>query len=155
MTETALQRLKAAGWTSGRKVDITPIEEAYADAEMEIPPKLREFFEEFGFLSIEYDIHRSESRTEHESHWVDPRFDFHNYGKEDFEHLFDDYGVFGSAYPVGSAFRGNMTIYYHDDGNFYVYMACCGPLIRCGHSVESFLDGLLGDSDQDWEYLDE
>ena len=153
MTELTLQRLKAAGWTSGRKVDITPIEEAYADAEMEIPPKLREFFEEFGFLSIEYDIHRSESRTEHESHWVDPRFDFHNYGKDDFEHLFDDYGVFGSAYPVGSAFRGNMTIYYHEDGNFYLNMEG-GPLIRCGNTAGSFLDGLIGGEHNSlWKYM--
>ena len=45
--------------------------------------------------------------------------------------MFDIYEIYGTAYPIGSAFRDNMTIYYHDDGNFYVYMAG-GPLIRCG-----------------------
>lgn len=44
MTELTLQRLKAAGWTPSRKVDITPIEKAYAEAGMVIPEKLREFF---------------------------------------------------------------------------------------------------------------
>ena len=43
MTELTLQRLKAAGWTPGRKVDISPIEKAYADAGMVMPEKLREF----------------------------------------------------------------------------------------------------------------
>ena len=56
MTELTLQRLKAAGWTPSRKVDITPIEKAYAEAEMVIPEKLREFFSEFGFLKIIYDM---------------------------------------------------------------------------------------------------
>ncbi len=34
MTELTLLRLKAAGWTPGRKGDITPIEEACVDAGM-------------------------------------------------------------------------------------------------------------------------
>ena len=114
MTELTLQRLKAAGWTPGRKVDITPIEEAFAKAGMQIPDKLRDFF----------------------------------------EHFFDDYGIYGTAYPVGSACRNNMTIYYHDDGNFYLFMSP-DPLIRCGNTAEGFLDGLIGDGGQDWEYMDD
>ncbi|MBQ1727986.1 MAG: SUKH-3 domain-containing protein [Treponema sp.] len=110
MTELTLQRLKAAGWTPGRKVGITPIEEAFAKAGMQIPDKLRDFF--------------------------------------------DDYGIYGTAYPVGSACRNNMTIYYHDDGNFYLFMSP-DPLIRCGNTAEGFLDGLIGDGGQDWEYMDD
>ncbi|MBQ4024864.1 MAG: SUKH-3 domain-containing protein [Treponema sp.] len=150
MTELTLQRLKAAGWTPGRKVDITPIEEAFAKAGMQIPDKLRDFFEEFGFLSIEYDI----KHIKNESHYFNPCFDFYNYDKEFFEHFFDDDGIYGTAYPVSSACRNNMTIYYHDDGNFYLFMSP-DPLIRCGNTAEGFLDGLIGDGGQDWEYMDD
>ena len=60
MTELTLQRLTSAGWTPDRKVDISPIEKAYADAGMVLPEKLREFFTEFGFLTIRYDIQHTE-----------------------------------------------------------------------------------------------
>ena len=151
LTELAIQRLKEAGWTPGREVDISKIEEAYAKAGMVIPEPLRAFFKEFGFLGISYDI----QHIEMESHYFSPLFDFYNYEREDFEHLFEvAYEIYGTVYPVGSACRGNMTIYYHDDGCFYLYMGG-GPLIRCGHSVESFLNGLFGGEAQDWKSLDE
>ena len=98
MTELTLQRLKASGWTPGRKVDISPIEKAYAEAGMVLPKKLREFFTEFGFLTIRYDI----QHTELERHTLNPVSDFRNYSKEDFEHLFDDYEVFGMPIPLDS-----------------------------------------------------
>ena len=37
MNDIALKRLYEAGWTPDRKVDITPIEEAYASEKMVIP----------------------------------------------------------------------------------------------------------------------
>ena len=77
-----------------------------------------------------------------------------NYSKEDFEHLFDDYEVFGTAYPVGFAYRGNMSIYYHDDGNFYIFMEP-NPLYRCGKTAESLLNGLFGGDKSEWVDLDE
>ena len=39
--------------------------------------------------------------------------------------MFDDYEIYGMAYPAGFAYRGNMSIYYHDDGN------CCLPGTGC------------------------
>ena len=45
MNNIALQRLYDAGWTPDRKVDITPIEEAYASENMVIPDRLRDTFE--------------------------------------------------------------------------------------------------------------
>ena len=150
MTELTLQRLTSAGWTPGRKVDISPIAKAYAETGMVMPEKLREFFTEFGFLTIRYDI----QHTELERHTLNPISDFLNYSKEDFEHLFDDYEVFGTAYPVGFAYRGNMTIYYHDDGNFYIFMEP-NPLYRCGKTAESLLNGLFGGDKSGWVDLDE
>jgi len=151
MTELTLQRLKAAGWTPGRKVDITPIEDAFAKAGMQIPDKLREFFEEFGFLTFSWG--KKENMTD-ERHVIDPRMELQYLSKKQFEHCFEDYGIYGTAYPVGSAYRDNMDILYHDDGNFYLFMSP-DPLIRCGNTAEGFLDGLIGDGGQDWEYMDD
>lgn len=151
MTELTLQRLKAAGWAPGRKADISPIEKAYAEAGMVIPEKLREFFSEFGFLKIIYNI----NHTEPECHSLNPVVDFMNYTKEEFEHLFDDYyDIYGTAYPVGFAYRNNMTIYYHDDGNFYVYMEP-NPLYRCGKTAENLFDGLFGGDKNAWVLIGE
>ena len=151
MNETALERLKAAGWALGRKVDITPIEEAYADAEMEISPKLREFFEEFGLLGIEYEEEFGGSVCR-ESHLIDPRVDFLNYNKEDYKRLLLPYGVSGAVYPVGFAYRGNMKIYYHEDGGFYLGMEG-GSLFYCGDTAESLFNGLIGGDRSEWDCL--
>ena len=150
MTELALQHLKAAGWTPGRKVDITPIEEAYAEVGMEIPPKLREFFEEFGLLGIEYD---RGPNCGTENHHLDPRVDFLNYEKEDYENFFGVWGVPGAVYPVGFACRGNMKIYYHENGSFYLFMEG-GPLYFCGNTADSLFDGLVGNDKSEWRRLD-
>ena len=146
MNDIALKRLYEAGWTPDRKVDITPIEEAYASENMVIPDRLREFFISYGFLVVKYDI----QHTEPERHSINPIADFKNYSKEDFAHLLDDYEIYGMAYPVGFAYRGNMSIYYHDDGNFYVYMEG-GPLFRAG-SGEDLIAALCGDreSNDSW-----
>ena len=150
MNDLALQRLTAAGWTPDRRVDYSSIENAYAKAGMTIPDKLKSFFSSFAFIHIEYDI----QHIEQESHYFDPSFDFHNYNKADYMHLFDDYGINGMAYPVGSAYRGNMTIYYHDNGHFYLYMEC-SSLIQTGDTVESLLNGLIGNDDHDWVNIDD
>ena len=151
MTELTLQRLKSSGWTPGRKVDITPIEEAYADAGMQIPDKLREFFEEFGLLGIEYEEKFSSSVCR-ESHLIDPRVDFLNYNKEDYKRLLLPYGAPGAVFPVGFAHRGNMKIYYHENGSFYLFMEG-GPLYYCGDTADSLFDGLIGSDDSGWECL--
>ena len=151
MTELALQRLKAAGWTSGRKADISQIEEAYAEAGMQIPDKLREFFEEFGFLRLTFDIRH----TEPERHTPDTRRLFLNYpNAASLADLFADYGIFGTAYPVGFAFRGNMELFFHDDGNFYLYMPCC-QLVRERKSGADLVAALCGDeaAKSAWERL--
>ena len=151
MTELALQRLKAAGWTPGRKVDITPIEDAYADAGMQIPDKLREFFEEFGLLGIRYEEKYSDF-VKKEGHYINPCVDFLNYGKVDYSHLLAPYGAPGAVFPVGFAHRGNMKIYYHENGSFYLFMEG-GPLYYCGDTAESLFNGLIGGDRSEWNCL--
>ena len=138
----------ASPWT--KTPNITPARHTLGSAWNLRCEKLREFFTEFAFLTIRYDI----QHTELERHSLNPVSDFLNYSKEDFEHLFDDYEVFGTVYPVGFAYRGNMTIYYHDDGNFYIFMEP-NPLYRCGKTADSLLNGLFGGDKNEWVDFDE
>ena len=66
--------------------------------------------------------------------------------------MFDYFEITGMAYPVGSACRDYMTIYFHDNGYFYLYMGG-GPLIQAGNTVDYFLDGLIGDDDHEWSNI--
>ena len=100
---------------------------------MTIPAKLRDFFVEFGYLSISYKTRDGVS----EYYSIDPRMDFCNWNKDDFQDFFIDYDITGMAYPVGFACRDNLTVYYHDDGHFYLYLSG-GPLHRCRQSGEFF-----------------
>ena len=111
-----------------------------------IPDTLKAFFQAFGFLKIQYYDKR---RDCHEMHRFSPSVEFQ---KKQYAHLLDSYGIPGMAYPVGSAFRENMDIYFHKNGNFYLFMGG-GPVIQAGDSVDSFLDGLLGEEEQSWIYL--
>ena len=147
MNDLALERLHKAGWTTDRKVDISRIVNRYAKAGIDLPGSLREFFTSFGFLELDYVDERGNS----EHHSINPHF---GYSKSQLAHVLEWYNVNGMAYPVGSAFRDNMDILYHDDGNFYLFMGG-GPVIRCGNSVESFFNGLIGEDNQNWENLDD
>ena len=150
MNDLALQRLTAAGWSPERNVDITPIERDYAEAGMQIPEQLQSFFSSYGFLRIQYDI----QHIEPECHYFDPTGIFRIYDKNSFNNLFHDYGIDGMVYPIGSAYRDNMTIYFHSNGYYYLYMEC-GPLIQAGNTIDSFLNGLIGDDAHDWVYIDD
>ena len=151
MTELTLQRLKATGWTPDRKVDITPIEEAYAEEGAHIPEKLREFFAEYAFLDIEY---YDSVRDVHEEHNINPLDESWGWDRQTFDNLLEQVGVSGTAYYVGAAFRRNMDIFYHDDGFFYFFMGG-GPIIRIGSTIDEFVSALCGDYSQTagWEYL--
>lgn len=141
MTELTLQRLKACGWTPDRKVDISPIEEFYDEKGIVMPQFLREFFTQYAFLHIEY---YDSKRGVHEEHNLTPSDDQIYY-----RHI----GIHGTAYHVGQAFRDNMDILYHNDGNFYIFMGG-GPLIRAGNTVDDLMNALCGDYEHAvWKYI--
>lgn len=148
MNELTVQRLKSSGWTPGRRVDISQIEEAYAEEGAQIPGKLREFFAEFAFLDIEY----YDSVRGYEEHNINP-LDC-GWDRQTFDNLLGQVGVGGTAYYVGEAFRRNMDIFYHDDGFFYFFMGG-GPIIRIGSTIDEFVSALCGDYEQTarWQYL--
>lgn len=141
MTELTLQRLKVCGWTPDRKVDISPIEEFYDEKGIVMPQFLREFFTQYAFLHIEY---YDSKRGVHEEHNLTPSDDQIYY-----RHI----GIHGTAYHVGQAFRDNMDILYHNDGNFYIFMRG-GPLIRAGNTVDDLMNALCGDYEHAvWKYI--
>ena len=53
METTTLQRLKAAGWKCGRKIDISAFKKRYREIGLEMPANVEAFLEEFGLLHIE------------------------------------------------------------------------------------------------------
>ena len=71
--------------------------------------------------------------------------------------MFAKFGIVGEIYPVGSACNGYMDIYYHENGKFYIYMGCGGPLIEIGSNADEFFNSLIGDDpsvDKDIIYKD-
>ena len=73
---------------------------------------------------------------------------FDAYKKYDLQPLFAEFGIVGEIYPVGSAYNGDMDIYYHENGKFYIYMSDggpLGPLIEIGSNVDEMLNYLFGD----------
>ena len=161
MNDLALKRLTAVGWTPDRKVDCSKIESEYAEQHLELPQVLREFFSSFAFLRISYVDHYG---SEHK-HIISPRCVFEDcedityeleedgvegsgfdaYKKYDLQPLFAKFGIVGEIYPVGSAYNGDMDIYYHENGKFYIYMDNGGPLIEIGSNVDEMLNYLFGD----------
>ena len=53
METTTLQRLKAAGWKCGRKIDISAFKKRYREIGLEMPANVEAFLEEFGLLHID------------------------------------------------------------------------------------------------------
>ena len=164
MNDLALKRLTAVGWTPDRKVDCSKIESEYAEHHLELPQVLREFFSSFAFLRIYYVNHYGFEKK----HIISPRCIFESfecvkyeleedgvegsgfdaYKKYDLQPLFAKFGIVGEIYPIGSTCNGDMDIYYHENGKFYIYMSDggpLGPLIEIGSNVDEMLNYLFGD----------
>ena len=56
METATLQRLKAAGWKCGRKIDISDFKKRYREIGLKMPAKVEIFAEYFENLLDEYDI---------------------------------------------------------------------------------------------------
>ena len=148
MNELALSRLKESGWTADRHVDYSEIEKAYSDNGLEMPDELREFFDRFAFLKIVYILPNGKI----EKHFFNPVYAFWDNDYDYFSTIFNDYNIFGTAYPMGSVDE-EMTLYYHDNGNYYLYMDG-GPLICIGDSLDIMMDNLIGCIVNNWRYID-
>ncbi len=141
MKQITLNRLQASGWNENRSVDYLSIVQAYEKEDLTMPDTLKHFFKSFAFLKVRY-----EKRTgEFENHSFNPLYEFKYFHKSDFKDMFSDYSIDGLVYPIGTAYDGNMTIYMHKNGTFYLYMDG-GPLINIGDSIDSMLDCVVGDS---------
>ena len=141
MKQITLNRLHASGWDENRCVDYLSIVQAYENEKLTMPEALKHFFSRFAFLKVRYE----KRHGEYEKHSFNPVYEFKYFHKSDYEDMFSDYSIDGMVYPVGSAYDGNMTVYMHENGTFYLYMDG-GPLIDIGNSIDSMLDCIIGDS---------
>ena len=159
MNDLALKRLTAAGWTPDRKVDCSEIECLYREQNLILPDVLRVFFESFAYLGT-----NKITNDRSEWHYIGPdavfsewenvvfklkngmdRTGFDGYKKLELQPLFEKNGIIGEIYPVGDAYNGNMDLYYHESGKFYLYMSGGGPLTEIGSNVDEMLNYLFGD----------
>ena len=140
MKQITLDRLHVSGWDNNRVVDYSGIVLAYEKEQLIMPDILKQFFSSFAFLKIRYEKRPGEM----EKHSFNPIYEFIYFHKSDFENMFSDYSIEGIVYPIGTAYDGNMTIYMHETGNFYLFVDG-GPLIDIGTTIDSMLDCIIGD----------
>lgn len=137
METTTLQRLKAAGWKCGRKIDISDFKKRYREIGLEMPVKVEIFLEEFGFLHIK------------NLKWFgDVNFNpleaiGINLNAEYFENLLDEYDINTTAYPLGMCYRNELFLVMTITNEFYCFTnGCCE---QCGVGIEDMLDCLIGE----------
>ena len=148
MNNLVMTRLIASGWSKERNVDYSSIEGAYRENGIKMPDAIKDFFQSFAYLEVKVSCLDGDI----ECHCFNPIHSFAWDKKEYLEHIFDDYGIFGMAYPLGDACDYNMILYMHENGHFYLFMDG-GPLIDIGDSVDNMLNNLIGNSADDWAYL--
>lgn len=137
METTTLQRLKAAGWKCGRKIDISAFKKRYREIGLEMPANVEAFLEEFGLLHIEnLKWFRDVDFNPLEAIGI-------NLDAEYFENLLDEYDINTTTYPLGMCCRNELFLVITITNEFYCFTNGCCEL--CGIGVEDMLDCLIGE----------
>lgn len=137
METTTIQRLKAAGWKCGRKIDISAFKKRYKEIGLEMPANVETFLEEFGLLHINNlkwfgDVNFNP--LEAIGFYLDAEY---------FETVLDDYGINTTTYPLGMCYRNELFLLMTISNEFYCFTdGCCE---QCGVGVEDMLDCLIGE----------
>ena len=137
MEVTTLQRLKAAGWEDGRKIDISAFKKRYREIGLEMPANAEAFLEEFGLLHIE------NLKLFKDVNFNPLRAIGINLDAEYFENLLDEYDINTITYPLGKCSRNELFLVMTITNEFYCFTnGCC---VQCGSGVEDMLDCLIGE----------
>lgn len=137
METTTLQRLKAAGWKCGRKIDISSFKKRYREIGLEMPANVEAFLEEFGLLHIEnLKWFRDVDFNPLEAIGI-------NLDAEYFENLLDEYDINTTTYPLGMCCTNELFLVMTITNEFYCFTNGCCEL--CGIGVEDMLDCLIGE----------
>ena len=137
METTTLQRLKAAGWKFGRKIDISAFKKRYREIGLEMPANVEAFLEEFGLLHIEnLKWFRDVDFNPLEAIGI-------NLDAEYFENLLDEYDINTTTYPLGMCCTNELFLVMTITNEFYCFTNGCCEM--CGIGVEDMLDCLIGE----------
>ena len=137
MEPTTLQRLKAAGWKCGRKIDISAFKKRYREIGLEMPANVEAFLEKFGLLHIEnLKWFRDVDFNPLEAIGI-------NLDAEYFENLLDEYDINTTTYPLGMCCTNELFLVMTITNEFYCFTNGCCEL--CGIGVEDMLDCLIGE----------
>lgn len=143
MEKTTLDRLKQAGWTNERSVNIESIEKKFKEKNIDMPQKIRAFLHQYGMLEIKF-------KRKMQSIDIDEVIEFNpikaignNLDSEYFRDIFDGYDIDDVVYPIGIANRGNLLMLMTESGMFYRYTD--GFLCKDGDNIEEMLDCVVGE----------
>ncbi|WP_434298191.1 SUKH-3 domain-containing protein [Clostridium sporogenes] len=138
-----MDRLMQAGWTNERNVNIDSIEKTFKEKSINMPQKIRAFFQQYGMLEIKF-------KRKMQAVDVDEVIEFNpikaignNLDSEYFRDIFDEYDIDDIVYPIGIANRGNLLMLMTESGTFYRYTD--GFLCKDGENIEEMLDCVVGE----------
>jgi len=153
MKAVTLNRLMQVGWSKERKINIDSIEAIFKEKRIDMPEKIRKFFESYGMLQINF---KKEMRTIN----IEEVIEFNpikaigkNLDGEYFNDIFDEYDIDDIVYPIGIANRGNLLMLMTENETFYRYTD--GFLCKDGENVEEMLDCVVGECREPIYYEDD
>ncbi|MBN1055194.1 hypothetical protein DVW05_07490 [Clostridium botulinum] len=143
MENITLNRLKKAGWTNKRNINIDLIEKTFKEKSINMPEKIRVFLQKYGMLEIKF-------KRKMQAIAIDEVIEFNpikaigdNLDSEYFMEIFDEYDIDDVVYPIGIANRGNLLMLMTENETFYRYTD--GFLCKDGENIEEMLDCVVGE----------
>ncbi|OSA92088.1 UNVERIFIED_ORG: hypothetical protein B2H95_05425 [Clostridium botulinum] len=143
MENITLNRLKKAGWTNERNINIDLIEKTFKEKSINMPEKIRVFLQKYGMLEIKF-------KRKMQAIAIDEVIEFNpikaigdNLDSEYFMEIFDEYDINDVVYPIGIANRGNLLMLMTENETFYRYTD--GFLCKDGENIEEMLDCVVGE----------
>ena len=138
MNEITLKRLRDAGWSNDRKIDISNIKMKYEEIGLEMPIIISAFLEEYGFLKI----------NASDKKYFDVEFDpmkaiGTNLNAAYFKECLLEYEIYEKVFPIGIACRNNLIILMTEESTVFAFTDGC--LIKVGTSIDEMLDCIVGE----------
>ncbi|SHJ45215.1 SUKH-3 immunity protein [Clostridium cavendishii DSM 21758] len=143
MENITLDRLRQAGWTSERNINIDLIEKIFKEKSIDMPQKIRAFLRQYGMLEIRFK-RKIQAIDIFEVIEFNPiKAIGNNLNGEYFKDIFDEYDINDIVYPIGISSRGNLLMLMTENGTFYRYTD--GFLCKDGENIEEMFDCVIGE----------
>ena len=137
MNDITRNRLSYAGWKPDRKIDISFIKKKYEEINLEMPRSVQAFLEQYAMIKVA-------AQDMNEDVEFDPLKAIGiNLDGMYFREVLEEYDIKETAYPIGIACRGNLSVFMTKDNVFYCFTD--GYLEKDGDNVGEMLNCLVGE----------